>query len=182
MPVLRGMNAISSRYLRRGNQAEARRRVVDCTGLRVCSILRDSRRESVERYSSRKERRSAHHEGLRPRRPPWRSPMRASPFRLLHGVGAPGWTTFRGSRTCPRLPLSTLRRQPRGRLRMTRGRRGWLGLQRAELASAAGFAGARRMFDASPSPSANALRCNSLRRLVARAKTAGKSAFRRGSS
>src|SRR5919106_1096069 len=44
--------------------------------------------------------------------------------------------TFRGSILRPRVPLSTLRRRPHGRPRMTRGHRDWLGLRRTELASA----------------------------------------------
>ena len=56
----------------------------------------------------------------------------------------------------PRVPLSTLRRRPHGRPRMTRGHRDWLGLQRTELASATTCRspGARRGFDDSSSPSA----------------------------
>ena len=77
--------------------------------------------------------------GLRPRRvgaalAMARRPMLPSAF--LHSVGALDHTTFRGSILCPHVPLSTLRRRPCERLRMTRGRRGWLGLQRTELPSA----------------------------------------------
>jgi hypothetical protein len=70
--------------------------------------------------------------------------------------------TFRGSMLRPRVPLSTLRRRPRDRPRMTRGHRDWLGLPRAELASATTCRspGAQRGFDDSVSaktPVANPL-------------------------
>jgi hypothetical protein len=76
--------------------------------------------------------------GLRPRR--------ASPSLALtrwivlpsapgDGVGTPKQTHFRGSIPGPHFPLSTLRRRPHGRLRMTRGRCGSLGLHRMELSS-----------------------------------------------
>jgi hypothetical protein len=76
--------------------------------------------------------------GLRPRR--------ASPSLALAGrtvlpsafddtVGTPKHTYFRGSIPGPHFPLSTLRLHSRGRLRMTRGRCGSLGLHRMELSS-----------------------------------------------
>ena len=43
-------------------------------------------------------------------------------FRFSPQRRHPGPSTFRGSPLCPRLPLSTLRRSPRGGRRMTRGR------------------------------------------------------------
>jgi hypothetical protein len=63
--------------------------------------------------------------------------------------------TFRGSILRPRVPLSTLRRRPLDRPRITRGHRDWLGLRRTELASATTCRspGARRGFDDSSSPS-----------------------------
>ena len=50
-------------------------------------------------------------------------------------VGTPKHTYFRGSIPGPHFPLSMLRLHPRGRLRMTRGRCGSLGLHRMELSS-----------------------------------------------
>ena len=65
--------------------------------------------------------------------------------------------TFRGSMLRPRVPLSTLRRRPHGRPRMTRGHRDRLGLRRTEPASATTCRspGARRGFDDRSSPSAS---------------------------
>jgi len=48
---------------------------------------------------------------------------------------APRTCSFRGSIPNPCVPLSTLRRRPRGRRRMTRGRRGSLLLRREALSS-----------------------------------------------
>jgi len=57
-------------------------------------------------------------------------------FRLSPQRRHPGPSTFRGSILCPHVPLSTLRRRPHGRQRMTRGRCDRLNLQRTELSSA----------------------------------------------
>src|SRR5712692_2617362 len=54
-------------------------------------------------------------------------------FRFLLQRQRPGGNSFRGSIPGPHVPLSTLRRRPCGRLRMTRGRRGSLSLQRMTL-------------------------------------------------
>jgi hypothetical protein len=83
--------------------------------------------------------------------PRWCSPWRATPccLPLFSTASALRMETFRGSMLRPRVPLSTLRRRPHGRPRMTRGHRDWLGLRRAELASATTCRspGARRGFD-----------------------------------
>jgi hypothetical protein len=78
-------------------------------------------------------------------------------FRLSPRRRHPGPSTFRGSILCPRVPLSTLHRHPRGCQCMTRGRRDWLifNVQNLHLQPPAGFAGARRMLDPSSSPSAS---------------------------
>ena len=57
-------------------------------------------------------------------------------FRLSLRRRRPERSTFRGSILCPHVPLSTLRRRPHGRQRMTRGRCDRLNLQRTELSSA----------------------------------------------
>ena len=56
------------------------------------------------------------------------------PSDQMNGIGTLGWA-FRGSIPCPHVPLSTLRRAPRGAPRMTRGRRGALLLRREALSS-----------------------------------------------
>ncbi len=57
-------------------------------------------------------------------------------FRFSLQRRRPGASTFRGSIPSSPVPLSTLRRHPRGCRRMTRGRRGWLLLRRTALSSA----------------------------------------------
>ena len=57
------------------------------------------------------------------------------PSVIVDTVGTPKSTSFRGSIPGPHFPLSTLRLRPCGRLRMTRGRCGWLSLHRMELSS-----------------------------------------------
>ena len=68
----------------------------------------------------------------------WSSPWGAARCCLppISTASAPWISTFRGSILCPHVPLPTLRRRPRGRQRMTRGRRGRLCLRRTELPSA----------------------------------------------
>ena len=58
---------------------------------------------------------------------------RVWPSPCVYWVGTPEIVHFRGSILGLRIPLSTLRTRPHGRLRMTRGRRGWLGLRRTTL-------------------------------------------------
>jgi len=57
-------------------------------------------------------------------------------FRFSLQRRRPGHSTLRGSIPSPPFPLSTLRRRPRERRRMTRGRRGWLPLQRTTFSFA----------------------------------------------
>src|SRR5262249_4899812 len=70
-------------------------------------------------------------------------------FRHLHGVGTQN-RNFRGSMAGLCAPLSTLRRDPRGHLRMTRGRCGSLLLHRKGLAPSTPCRspGASQMFSA----------------------------------
>src|SRR5262249_26213452 len=84
--------------------------------------------------------------GLRPREPCCPSRWRCSrwylpprPWRRRLDLA-----TFRGSIPSPPFPLSTLRRRPHERLRMTRGRCGSLLLHRAALASATPCRSSRR--------------------------------------
>jgi len=64
----------------------------------------------------------------------WRlATRRMWPSASSYGVGTPEGCLFRGWIPGLRVPLSTLRRRPYGRLRMTRGRCGSLDLQRMTL-------------------------------------------------
>ena len=83
---------------------------------------------------------------------PARVAFRFSPLRLRRGR-----STFRGSILCPRVPMSTHRRHPRGYPRITRARRDWPDLQRTEPTSAATCRspGAQRRFDPGSVPSAS---------------------------
>ena len=78
-------------------------------------------------------------------------------FRFSLQRRRPGHSTFRGSIPSPPFPLSTLRRRPRERRRMTRGRCGRLPLQRTtfSFASIHRPPGAQRLLDPSSRSSAN---------------------------
>ena len=109
------------------------------------------------------------------RRAPRLDGARRVAFRFSLQRRRPGASTFRGSIPSPRFPLSTLRRRPRGRQRMTRGRRGRLHLRRAALASASihRSPGAQRMLD----PGSH--RCSSLLRTTVERDTSQADAVRR---
>ena len=64
-----------------------------------------------------------------------RGEIQAAKDLILDTVGTLEQNHFPGSMPGPHFPLSTLRLRPRGRLRMTRGRCGSLGLHRMELPS-----------------------------------------------
>ncbi len=83
---------------------------------------------------------STHARGLRPRQAPDAPRPRGAPgiaFGLRNSLGTWIWTLFRGSIPCLRVPLTTLRARPYGRVHMTRGHRGWLALQCANSSFAA---------------------------------------------
>ena len=99
------------------------------------------------------------------RRAPRHDGARRVAFRFSLQRRRPGHSTFRGSIPSPPFPLSTLRRRPRERRRITRGRCGRLPLQRTTLSFASIHRppGAQRRLDPSSLWSANASRKSVLR-------------------
>jgi hypothetical protein len=93
----------------------------------------------------------------RGQRAPRHNGARRVAFRFSLQRRRPGHSTLRGSIPSPPFPLSTLRRRPHERRRMTRGRCGRLPLQRTTLSFASIHRppGAQRRLDGSPVPSAS---------------------------
>ncbi len=106
-------------------------------GLVAFGLPRDSWRAGVRRDLPVSVRRiSPHAQGLRPLGTLGRLAISAI-FGFAHRItaSAPQTFRFRGSMAGLRFPLSTLRRRPHGRPRMTRGQNGSLLLSRVELSS-----------------------------------------------